>query len=70
MPFVVVKIVSTGYRFVSYYRGWAGVRRKGRPTVVVAATRGPVIVGATVVLLAHRDRRARDGPPCSIARAR
>ena len=51
VPFVIVKIASTGYRFVHYYRGRADYTRKGPPHVVLRLL-GPVVVVTTVSLLA------------------
>jgi hypothetical protein len=51
IPVVVVKIASTGWRFVKYYGGDANYRRKG-PPVLVLRLLGPVVIALTVVLLA------------------
>src|ERR1700675_3617559 len=51
VPFVVIKLASTGYRFVRYYRGDAAYVEKGPPPFVLRVV-GPVVVGTTVVLLA------------------
>ena len=51
VPFVVVKMASTGYRFVYYYRGRADYTRKGPPPLVLRLL-GPVVVVTTVTLLA------------------
>jgi hypothetical protein len=48
---VAVKIGSTGYRFVRYYRGDAAYVEKGPPHVVLRAL-GPIVVFTTVGLLA------------------
>ncbi len=50
-PPVLVKIGSTGYRFVRYYLGAPAYRRKGPPPVLLRLL-GPVVVILTVVLLA------------------
>jgi hypothetical protein len=51
VPFVIVKIASTGYRFVRYYRGDAAYAAKGPPSLLLRIL-GPVVVGTTVALLA------------------
>jgi hypothetical protein len=51
IPFVIVKIASTGYRFVRYYRGDAAYAVKGPPSLFLRVL-GPVVVGSTVALLA------------------
>jgi len=51
IPPVLVKIGSTGYRFVRYYRRDPAYRRKGPPPVLLRLL-GPVVVILTVVLLA------------------
>ena len=51
VPFVVVKIVSTGYRFVRYYGSRAAYAEKGPPPLLLRLL-GPVVVGTTVTLLA------------------
>jgi len=51
IPPVVVKIGSTGYRFVRYYRRDPAYSRKGPPPVLLRLL-GPVVVILTVVLLA------------------
>jgi len=51
IPPVLVKIGSTGYRFVRYYRKEPAYRRKGPPPVLLRLL-GPVVVILTVVLLA------------------
>ena len=51
IPPVLLKIGSTGWRFVRYYRGSPAYRHKGPPPVVLRLL-GPVVVILTVVLLA------------------
>ena len=50
IPPVLVKLGSTGYRFVRYYTGAPAYRRKGPPPVLLRLL-GPVVVILTVVLL-------------------
>jgi hypothetical protein len=51
IPPVLVKIGSTGYRFVRYYQGAPAYRRKGPPALLLRLL-GPVVVILTLVLLA------------------
>jgi hypothetical protein len=51
VPFVVIKLASTGYRFVRYYRGDVAYVEKGPPPLLLRVL-GPVVVATTVVLLA------------------
>lgn len=51
IPLVVVKISSTGWRFVRYYAGDPEYRRKGPPAMVFRLL-GPVVVVLTVVMFA------------------
>jgi hypothetical protein len=51
IPPVLLKIGSTGYRFVRYYRGAPAYLRKGPPPLVLRLL-GPVVVLLTLVLLA------------------
>ena len=51
IPPAVLKIASTGWRFVRYYAGAPAYRRKGPPPVLLRLL-GPVVVILTVVLLA------------------
>jgi hypothetical protein len=51
IPPVLVKLGSTGYRFVRYYTGAPAYRRKGPPPVLLRLL-GPVVVILTAVLLA------------------
>ena len=50
VPFVTVKIASTGYRFVRYYRGDVAYTRKGPPPLPLRLL-GPVVVVTTIALL-------------------
>ena len=51
VPFVIVKLVSTGYRFVQYYGGDPTYTDKGPPAMLLRVL-GPVVVATTVALLA------------------
>jgi hypothetical protein len=62
---VLLKMASTGYRFVRYYAGDSAYRAKGPPEIVLRLI-GPIVVLSTVVVLctgiallivgpAHRD---------------
>jgi hypothetical protein len=51
IPPVVLKIASTGWRFIKYYRGDPEYRRKGPPHPVLRLL-GPLVVVLTVVVLA------------------
>lgn len=51
IPPVALKIASTGWRFVKYYRGDPEYRRKGPPQPILRLL-GPVVVVLTVVVLA------------------
>jgi hypothetical protein len=51
VPPVLLKIGSTGWRFVRYYRGAPAYRRKGPPPAVLRLL-GPAVVVLTVLLLA------------------
>ena len=51
IPPVLVKVASTTWRFVRYYRGAPAYQRKGAPPVLLRLL-GPVVVVLTVVLLA------------------
>ena len=63
IPPVILKLASTGYRFVSYYRGSRTYREKGPPPlplrllapVLVAATTGIFATGAWLLALGHRS---------------
>ena len=51
VPFVIVKIASTGYRIVRYYGGHGAYAEKGPPPLLLRLL-GPVVVVTTVALLA------------------
>lgn len=51
VPPVILKMASTGWRFVRYYRGSPAYRRKGPPPFLLRLL-GPLLVVLTVVLLA------------------
>lgn len=51
VPPVLLKVGSTGWRFVRYYRGAPAYRRKGPPPALLRIL-GPAVVLSTVVLLA------------------
>ncbi len=51
VPFVIVKIASTGYRFVRYYGGDSAYANKGPPPLVLR-TLGPIVVVTTIAVLA------------------
>jgi hypothetical protein len=50
VPPVLLKIGSTGYRFVRYYRGSPAYRRKGPPPPLLRVL-GPLVVVTTLTLL-------------------
>ena len=50
VPPILLKIGSTGYRFVRYYLGSPVYRRKGPPPPVLCVL-GPLVVVATLLLL-------------------
>jgi hypothetical protein len=51
LPPVLVKMGSTGWRFIRYYAGSPAYRRKGPPPVLLRLL-GPAVVVLTVVVLA------------------
>lgn len=51
VPPVILKIGSTGYRFIRYYTRNPAYRRRGAPEPILRLL-GPVVVVSTVVLLA------------------
>jgi len=51
IPPVLLKVASTSWRFVRYYRGTPAYQRKGPPPILLRLL-GPVIVILTLVLLA------------------
>jgi hypothetical protein len=50
VPVVAVKLASTGWRMLSYYRGGAEYVLRGPPPVLLRALVAPVLVASTVVL--------------------
>jgi hypothetical protein len=50
VPLVVLKTVSTGYRFAHYYAGDPAYRRKGPPHPILRVT-GPILVLTSLALL-------------------
>jgi len=63
LPPLLVKLGSTGYRFMRYYTGAAAYRLKGPPAtplrllapVLVAATIGIFVTGIALLALGHRS---------------
>ena len=51
VPPVLLKVASTGWRFIRYYGGAPAYRRKGPPPVLLRLL-GPVVVVLTLVLFA------------------
>ena len=51
IPFVLVKIGSTGYRFVRYYSGRPEYVEKGPPPIILRLL-GPIVTVMTVAVLA------------------
>ena len=51
IPFVLLKLASTGYRFARYYSGQADYVRKGPPNVVLRVL-GPLVVVTTIAVFA------------------
>ena len=64
IPPVLLKLGSTGYRFVRYYQGAPAYRRKGPPPVLLRLL-GPVVVILTVVVLASGVALLLAGPAWS-----
>jgi hypothetical protein len=52
IPVVALKLASTGWRMVRYYRGGDEYVRRGPPHVVLRVLVAPVIVASTLVLFA------------------
>jgi hypothetical protein len=52
IPPVMLKLASTGYRFVSYYRGRPAYVRKGPPILLLRVLVAPVLVLATIAVFA------------------
>jgi hypothetical protein len=65
IPPIVLKLASTGYRFVRYYSGSRPYREKGPPLlplrliapVLVTATIGIFVSGVWLMLIGHRSDR-------------
>ena len=63
IPPVLLKLASTGYRFVSYYRGSPAYRAKGPPPLpmrllapaLVATTLGVFVTGVLLLLAGHKS---------------
>ena len=51
IPPTLLKLASTGYRFVHYYAGTLRYRRRGPPVTILRAT-APLLVASTVAVLA------------------
>jgi len=51
VPFVVVKLATTGWRMAQYYRGTAAYLERGAPPLLLRLL-GPVVVVATVAVVA------------------
>ena len=51
IPPIVLKLASTGYRFVRYYAGAARYRAKGAPPLVLRAL-APLLVATTIAIFA------------------
>jgi hypothetical protein len=51
IPFVLVKMTSTGYRFFRYYSGRPAYVEKGPPPVILRVL-GPIVTALTVAVLA------------------
>jgi hypothetical protein len=52
IPVVALKLVTTGWRMLSYYRGADEYVRRGPPHIVLRALVAPVVVVSTVFLFA------------------
>jgi hypothetical protein len=50
IPVLVLKVASTGWRFLRYYRDGEDYVRRGPPHLALRAVVGPVIVVSTLVL--------------------
>jgi hypothetical protein len=61
VPLVALKITTTGYRFVRYYRGAPEYTKKGPPPVILRLV-GPVVVVATVAVIATGIAALLTGP--------
>lgn len=51
VPVVLVKLASTGYRFVRYYAGARAFRAKGPPPILLRVS-APVLVATTLIVFA------------------
>jgi hypothetical protein len=58
---VLMKLASTGYRFVRYYAGNAAYRLKGPPPLALRAT-APLLVASTMVVFVSGCLLLIDGP--------
>ena len=58
---VVLKVCSTGYRFVRYYTGAAAYRRKGPPAPLLRLL-GPVVLLTSVAVIGTGVMLALTGP--------
>ncbi|MDX6377280.1 MAG: hypothetical protein QOE98_1583 [Gaiellaceae bacterium] len=67
VPPVLLKVATTGYRFVRYYRGSPPYVRRGPPPVVLRLL-GPLVVLSTGVLLATGVALLAIGPGDGIVR--
>jgi hypothetical protein len=61
VPPIALKVGSTGYRFVRYYSGAPGYRRKGPPLLVLRVL-GPLVIFLTVCLFASGIALLFTGP--------
>jgi len=52
IPIVVLKLASTGWRMLRYYRGGEEYVRRGPPHIALRVLVAPVIVASTIVLFA------------------
>ncbi len=62
IPPVMLKVGSTGWRFIRYYAGAPAYQRKGPPPILLRLL-GPVVVILTLVLLASGVALVLVGPP-------
>jgi hypothetical protein len=62
VPPVALKVGSTGYRFVQYYRGTYAYKRKGPPALYLRVL-GPLVVVSSVALLGTGVALLVGGPP-------
>jgi hypothetical protein len=61
MPVVCLKLATTGYRFLHYYRGTAVYRSKGPPHIILRIA-APLLIVATTTLLASGAISLAVGP--------